>query len=169
MWIWTLLELYIAIAAASVPALKPFYVKYVGIPVKSALSSYARSRGASQGKKSTQNSSQAFSSLVSSQRRSGYQDVEAATAWKSNYEMRVVAVDAGKHSPNEKPPMGITRETTVQVDSDPRAESWPLPPTHFRPGFPSVRESEEVTRKSNDSEDELNLPRHDANQPDSVV
>lgn len=170
MWIWTLLELYIVIAAASMPALKPFYVRYIDTPVRTALSSYARSR-ASQGKKSTQiSSSQAFSSLVSSQRRSGYQDVDSVHPGKRDHELRVVSLDGDTQDLTEKSFRGITRETAVQVDSDPREENWTIHSPHFQPRFSSVRESEETARQSNnENEEELNLPKHGAKVGDSIV
>ena len=169
MWITTEIELFLAITAASIPGLKPFWVKYVGAPVMSAYASYGRSRARSMGKKSTQLSSREGFSLVSRERRSGYHDVDADQPWKSNYEMRVVNVEVGGEGISGSPPHGITHSTTFQVKSEERPASWGLPPNEaYRPGVATIRESEEMPRHSESSGDLLSLPRHGTKE-DSMV
>ena len=139
MWVWTILELYLAMIAASAPALKPFFQRFLMDPIRTATVLYgtnssssvpggSRSRSRSRNKHRRLSSPFPFHkhSQTSQNRNSNtndaWLDLEADS--KSKYEMTSTTTTINPTAPLPKNG-AIARERTYEVS---RSDS-PDPPT----------------------------------------
>ena len=135
-WIWTFVELYISIIAASAPALKPFFRRYLLDPITSRTggsSTYARN-GKPQSNEVPRKLWSNASSTVRGNNNSDIEKIGVAVGGDGTRKLELRTLPSGKVEPvqvNVRPQPGVDLQSESQTSSLYPNESgnWTLPPT----------------------------------------